>query len=136
MGRRHQCFAIARVVPYGYPDSQPKFRCVAAYHNQYCQDAQPLEAIRRFVTLLQQTENAEVVQAEVKNIQRKYGRRLREPAIPRYPCPFTLSILGIAYSIKGTPSDEDEGSSLGINTVSSNILEADIGAWDCGKSLR
>ena len=87
--------------------------------------------MRRFITLVQQDDNATVVQAEIENIQRKYGRRTKKPAIPDYPCPFTLAMLGIAYSVEKLPSDDDPIVPTGA--TSNNILEADIGAWDAGK---
>ncbi|KAH9918136.1 uncharacterized protein B0H18DRAFT_912932 [Fomitopsis serialis] len=108
MGRRHQAFLIARVVPHGAPDGRPRYRCIAAYHHQECYGDIPAAAIIRFVTLLKQKENAEVVRAEIQNIHGKYGRWTQEPKLPEHPCPFTASLLSMAWCV-----DNGEGNPTG-----------------------
>lgn len=132
---RHKALAIARVVPYGSSDGQPRYRCIAAYHIQYCQDAEALQAIRRFITLIQQNDNAELVRAEIESVQCKYGPRLKKPLIPDIPCPFTVSMLGIAFDADKREDAPHRASYVAGGSVSWNVLKADIGARDAGKWL-
>ncbi|TFY61032.1 hypothetical protein EVJ58_g4766 [Rhodofomes roseus] len=52
-----------------------------------------------FIINTAQKENAEVVKAEIQNIQGKYGRCKQEPKLPDFPCPFTASLLGLAWTM-------------------------------------
>ena len=72
MGQRHQAFLIARVRPIQGP---PSYRCVGAFHHQSCQDKAPLRATRRFIRLLQRSENAAVVRGELRALDGKYEAR-------------------------------------------------------------
>ncbi|SJL09184.1 uncharacterized protein ARMOST_12560 [Armillaria ostoyae] len=73
MGQRSQTFAIAKVVPYG--ETKAYYRCVAAWHHQWCYGILPLLAARRLLTLLEQRENAEIVLDELRRLQGQYGRQ-------------------------------------------------------------
>ncbi|KAK0190980.1 hypothetical protein F5146DRAFT_1121358 [Armillaria mellea] len=72
MGQRHQVSAIAKVIPKGY--TRAYYRCIAAWHHQWCYGTLPLKATRRFLTLLKQKNNAEIVLDEIR----------RDPADPYF----------------------------------------------------
>ncbi|KAI0741109.1 hypothetical protein C8Q76DRAFT_607790 [Earliella scabrosa] len=119
MGQRHQAFLIARVRPIQGP---PSYRCVGAFHHQWCQDKAPLRATRRFIRLLQRSENAAVVRGELRALDGKY--EARPGRLPSVPCPFTLSLLGMAWT---TCMDERYYSGV---TFKQSILDANMGCWD------
>ena len=124
MGQRHQAFLIARVRPIQGP---PSYRCVGAFHHQWCQDKAPLRATRRFIRLLQRSENAAVVRGELRALDGKY--EAPPGKLPIVPCPFTLSLLGIAWT---TCMDERYFSGV---TLKQSILDANMGCWDGGEHL-
>lgn len=99
MGERHQVFAIAKVVPHGSTDGKAYYRCVAAYHHQWCLGTLPLRATRRFLTLIKQKDNAELIRAELSGIQGKYGRRKIKPIAPDLICPYICFLLGTSWCV-------------------------------------
>ena len=123
MGQRHQVFLIARVRPTHGP---PAYRCIGAFHHQWCYGTLPLRALHRFLRLLQRKENAAVVQGELEDLDGKYDRSGR---IPPAPCPYTIALLGTAWS-----SDliTTYFSSISLKY---QILDANMGCWDGGKAL-
>ncbi|RPD62079.1 hypothetical protein L226DRAFT_571451 [Lentinus tigrinus ALCF2SS1-7] len=129
MGQRHQVFLIARVRPHGAPADHPgNRRCIAAFHHQWCYGSLPLRAMRRLVTLIQQPDNATIVRAEVRDIQGKYGSYGAEgPCIPDVPCPFTTSLLAMAWT-----ADIEDGANIQSSGTSleNDILPASMGCWD------
>ena len=74
MGQRHQVFLIARLVPHGSTDGKAYYRCVAARHHQWCYGTLPLAATYRFVTLLKNPNNVEIIRDELRRAQNAYGR--------------------------------------------------------------
>lgn len=100
MGRRHQVFAIAKVRPYGYSESH--YRCVAAYHHEWCWEDLPLLALRRCLLLIKQARNAEILRAELRTIEGKYSRNELEAhavnVTPCAPCPFMAFILAVSWT--------------------------------------
>ncbi|KAK0486928.1 hypothetical protein EDD18DRAFT_1360140 [Armillaria luteobubalina] len=123
MGQRHQVFAIAKVIPKG--DTSAYYRCVAAWHHQWCYGTLPLKATRRFLTILKQKDNAEIVLDEIRRVQNKYGRWQEEPELPDLPCSYISFLMGSAWNVDlEDPADPyfHRGTFLG------SILEADMGS--------
>ncbi|KZT12653.1 uncharacterized protein LAESUDRAFT_709867 [Laetiporus sulphureus 93-53] len=127
MGQRHQAFVIARVVPHGSADGQAKYRCIAAWHNQWCYERLPLRATSRLITLLKQKDNAEIVEAEIRSIHGKYGRFGKEPCIPQAPCPFTAALLALAWNAGDLDTKERY---MGGMAFTHCLLNAGMGCWD------
>lgn len=127
MGQRHQAFLIARVKPHG--SNEARYRCVAAYHHQWCYGTLPIRAARRFLDAARQPENKEIIQEELRNLDGKYGVHQQEPAIPAVPCPFTARLLGDSWDCDLS----DKSSYLSGTTFEHTILDAGMGSWDGGK---
>lgn len=128
MGQRHQAFLVARVVPHG--ENKAKYRCIAAYHHQWCYGTLPLRAARRFLTLVRRKDNAEIIREELRRIDGKYTHG-KKSNIPKIPCPFASTLLGLSWSVELTESFPylSRGSS-----VKASILPAGMGSWDGGMS--
>jgi hypothetical protein len=95
MGQRHQAFIITRVIPHG--GTKPLYRCIAAFHHQWCYGKLPLQATRRLLTLVKQKDNAEIIRAEIQSIHGKYGTIGTKPKIPSVPCPYIALLLAISW---------------------------------------
>jgi hypothetical protein len=108
MGQRHQAFVIARIRPHG--STAAKYRCIAAIHHQWCYGRLPLLATHRFLKLVRQPRNAEIVQYEIDAIHGQYGRFKKKPAMPKVPCPFVSILLQQAFSVE--LSDENSYKSM------------------------
>ena len=129
MGQRHQAFLIARVIPYG--ETKPQYRCIAAYHHQWCYGSLPLAATRRFLTLVKQKENAEIVREEVRAIDGKYGTyEDNDPEIPGVPCPFAVALLGMSWNVD--LSDSEDLMYCSGRSFHDDVLEAGLGPFDTG----
>ena len=98
MGQRHQAYLIARVTPHGKPLDETRYRCIAALHDQWCYGRLPLKATTRFITLIKQKENAEIVREEINNIHGLYGILRNPPKVPEVPCPFSHFLLHSAWT--------------------------------------
>ncbi|TFK70016.1 hypothetical protein BDN72DRAFT_819439 [Pluteus cervinus] len=102
MGSPHQAYIIAKVIPHGR--NKPNYRCIGAIHHQWCYGSLPLGAALRFMALIKQKENADIIKEEVKALNGKYGSRLSQPPlIPSVPCPFTNFLMNSAWSVDLTP---------------------------------
>jgi hypothetical protein len=97
MGQRHQAFVIARVRPQG--STTANYRCIAAIHHQWCYGRLPLRAAHRFIELVRQPRNAEIIGYEIDAIHDKYGRYEQEPDMPDVPCPFVSILLQQAFCV-------------------------------------
>ncbi|KAJ7484709.1 hypothetical protein FB451DRAFT_1233259 [Mycena latifolia] len=95
MGQRHQVFIVARVAAHN--TTTPRYRCVGAYHHQWF--VLPLMATRRFLTLIKQKDNAEIIEEEIRAIQGKYGLGREKPSLPTAPCPYALFLLASAWCV-------------------------------------
>ncbi|KAJ3559036.1 hypothetical protein NM688_g580 [Phlebia brevispora] len=124
MGQRHQAFLVARVVPRG--GTEAEYRCIAAFHNQWCYGTLPLRAARRCLTLVQQKENAEIIREELHSIDGKYSHGRRSD-IPAMSCPFTASLLGMSYAVNLCTS---HGPYMACGALKYGVLEASMGSWD------
>ena len=125
MGYRHQAFLIARV-PQDL-GGHPRYRCVAAYHHQWCYGDFPLLAIRRFLTLVKQKENAEIVIEELLGINSEYGEK---PGTRDVPCPFAAALLGMSWD---TDLSTETPYVSGI-TFEGGLQSADTDCWHSGAS--
>jgi hypothetical protein len=96
MGQRHQAFVIARVIR--HKETQPKYRCIAAVHHQWCYGRLPLRATRRLLTLVKQKDNAEIIRSEIRSIDGMYGAGNQQPKVPKIPCPYTAFLLATAWT--------------------------------------
>ncbi|KAF9055231.1 hypothetical protein BDZ89DRAFT_1125005 [Hymenopellis radicata] len=108
MGQRHQAFAIAKVVAHGA--TQAKYRCIGAWHHQWCYGRLPLRATRRFLTLLKQKENAALVRYEVDSIHGKFGR------------------YGQAWNVDIEPEPNQGGVYFSGTTFTNDLLYASMGS--------
>ncbi|KAI0062151.1 hypothetical protein BV25DRAFT_1780746, partial [Artomyces pyxidatus] len=101
----HQAFVIARLRSHGDTPTLPRYRCVAAFHHQHCLEHLPIKATRRFITLVQQRDNAEIISSELRAMQGLYGRWGEEPKMPRTPAPCVGFLLAFAWSIDPNPAE-------------------------------
>jgi hypothetical protein len=53
-------------------------------------------ATNRFFSLIKQTENAEIIEEELRAIQGKFGP---EERLPQAPCPYSLFLLASAWCV-------------------------------------
>ncbi|EIW54433.1 uncharacterized protein TRAVEDRAFT_132351 [Trametes versicolor FP-101664 SS1] len=96
MGQRHQVFLIARVRP---KHGDPAYRCIAAFHHQWCYGSLPLSAMYRFFRLVTRPENAAILREELREMDGKYGNAHQESdPVPRAPCPYGVSLLATAWT--------------------------------------
>jgi hypothetical protein len=128
MGQRHQAFVIARARPYS--SSVAKYRCIAAFHHQWCYGRLPLHATHRFITQAKNKFNAEIIRSEIAAIQGKFGRWREEPALPAIPCPFTAFLLATNWSVD--LEDPKAPYASGVS-FSNGMLEADMGSAEGGE---
>ncbi|KAJ7742508.1 hypothetical protein DFH07DRAFT_836669 [Mycena maculata] len=126
MGQRHQVFMVARVALRGATTT--RYRCVGAFHHQWCYGRLPLKAARRFITLIKQKDNAEIVKDELRAIQGKYGSSAdtSEPKFPDIPCPYSTFLLASAWCV------DLEGPNYYASGVSfqNSVLETTMGSAD------
>ncbi|KAK7440623.1 hypothetical protein VKT23_016971 [Stygiomarasmius scandens] len=99
MGRRHQVFLIARLVPKGSETGQAYYRCIGARHHQWCWGILPQRALHRFITLIKNPNNAEIIRDEIRGMQGEYGRQGDKTPVPLMPCPYTLLLLSMAWNM-------------------------------------
>jgi hypothetical protein len=133
MGQRHQAFVIARVRPHSADSSTPpKYRCIAAFHHQWCYGRLPLHATHRFITQVKQKNNAEIIRSEIAVIQGKFGRCKKKPKIPSIPCPFTAFLLATNWSVDLEDLDVPYASGI---SFSNSALPADMGSGEGGEFL-
>ena len=98
MGQSHHIYLIARVTPHGKPLGETRYRCIAALHHQWCYGRLPPRATTRFITLIKQKENAEIIREEINNIHGLYGIYKTPPKLPEVPCPFTHFLMHSAWT--------------------------------------
>lgn len=135
-------FLIARVRP---KHGDPTYRCIAAFHHQYCYGSLPLRAMHRFLRLVTQPENAAILRAELREVDGKYGRaREDDSPMPAAPCPYGVSLLATAWTthlIDATSEDDNvdfmpqDSSHYDGVTLRHGVLYADMGCWDGGEFL-
>ncbi|KAF4574859.1 hypothetical protein EYR36_006210 [Pleurotus pulmonarius] len=99
MGERHQIWLIAKVVPRDSTDNRAYYRSLGGFHNQSCYGRLPPRAVRRFIDLAKQKDNAEIIQIELDSVQKKYSRDADEEEMPAAPCPYTLHLLGLSCCV-------------------------------------
>ncbi|KAL4255764.1 hypothetical protein AB1N83_011361 [Pleurotus pulmonarius] len=106
MGQRHHIWLIAKVVPHGSTDNKAYYRSLGGFHNQWCYGRLPSRAVRRFVDIAKQKDNAEIIQFELDGMQNKYSRNANGKQMPSYPCPYTQFLLGLACCVDLDDSTE------------------------------
>ncbi|KAL1712268.1 hypothetical protein EV715DRAFT_213981 [Schizophyllum commune] len=128
MGQWHQALVIAKIKP--HDGEKPRYRCLGSIYHSWCYGSLPVKGAHRFITLIKQELNARIVQEELDAVQGKYGAYGKEePKIPDVPCPYTTSLLNMAFNV-----DHDEDSlSLSGRWFSSgsyrNVCSASMGCW-------
>ncbi|KAI0028492.1 hypothetical protein K488DRAFT_16501, partial [Vararia minispora EC-137] len=135
MGQRHQAFAIAKIVPYGH--TKARYRCIAAWHHQWCYGRLPLHAVSRFVRLLKRRDNGDLVRFEIAAMHGLYALRDQDEEgaqkTPDVPCTYTAALLGQAWDF----DLEMEGMCFNAYTsgvsFENNVLAATMGSGDGGK---
>jgi hypothetical protein len=127
MGHRHQVFLIARVAPHGKPLGETRYRCIAALHHQMCFGHLPLQAATRFITLIKQKENAEIIREEINNIHGLYGIFRTPPEVPEVPCPFAYFLMLSAWT-----SDLNVDPTTNYISDSADELPAGMGSREGG----
>ncbi|KAK7030258.1 hypothetical protein VNI00_014275 [Paramarasmius palmivorus] len=101
MGQRHQAFLIARLtLSTEGEQTKPRYRCIAALHHQWCYGRLPLSATRRFLNLLKNPDNAEIIRDELRRAHGKYGRQGETPPIIRDSAfPYTQFLFVQAFNM-------------------------------------
>ncbi|KAJ7638714.1 hypothetical protein FB45DRAFT_1023481 [Roridomyces roridus] len=116
MGQRHQIFIVARVAT---RDSAARYRCVGAYHHQWCYGRLPLKAARRFITLIKQKDNAAIVKDELRAMQ-------VQDSEAQVPCPYSTFLMATACCVDLQPP---EYYGHGVS-FSNSVLDAGMGSAD------
>ncbi|ESK85393.1 hypothetical protein Moror_5922 [Moniliophthora roreri MCA 2997] len=120
MGNRHQVFLIARLVPHSNSASNKNtrsyYRCITAHHNQNCCGRQPLSAVRRFINLLQNPDNAEIIRDELRRAQGRYGRQGRRPHVHALGFPYAQYLLTQAWDMDLDHPENPHASGAGLES--------------------
>ncbi|KAK7440618.1 hypothetical protein VKT23_016966 [Stygiomarasmius scandens] len=127
MGQRHQVFLIARLVPCGFKTGQAYYRCIGAHHHQWCYGTLPLAALHRFISLIKNPNNAEIVRDEIRRAQGAYGRRREDSHMHLMPCPYTLLLLSMAWNAELGSPETAYASGGGFEC---NALDPNMGSFD------
>ncbi|THU99699.1 hypothetical protein K435DRAFT_658482, partial [Dendrothele bispora CBS 962.96] len=121
----HQVSIIARLIPHGSTTGKPYYRCIAAYRHQCLFEIPPLAA-PRFLTLIKNEDNAEIIRDELRRAQYKYGHRRKRPLMPTMPCPYTLHLLVQAWNM-----DLGSAEDAYVSDVSNDsTLDPNLGRFD------
>ncbi|THU76843.1 hypothetical protein K435DRAFT_974256 [Dendrothele bispora CBS 962.96] len=102
MGRKHQVYIIARLIPHDSTTGKPYYCCIGGHHHQSCYGTLPLAATHRFLALIKNEDNAEIIRDELRRrAQHKYYGLGREefPFMPAMSCPYTLLLLTQAWNM-------------------------------------
>ena len=97
MGQKHQVFLIARITPHGQPLGVTRYRCIAALHDKWCFGRLPLIAAARFMMLIKQKENANLIRQEIHGLHGLYGTS-GTPEISDVQCSFVRFLLHSAWT--------------------------------------
>ncbi|KAJ6599168.1 hypothetical protein DFH09DRAFT_1389279 [Mycena vulgaris] len=123
MGQRHQVFIVARVAAHN--TTVHRYRCIGAYHHQWFSNVVsrlPLRAMKRFISLIKQKDNAKIVEEEIRAIQGKYGSGNAQPPLPETPCPYALFLLASAWCV------DLEGHYASGVSFENGMLDANMGS--------
>lgn len=91
MGQRHQLYYIARVRK--APGEPKEYRCVAAFHHQWCYGRKPLHCVNRFKRLARVKANAALIQRDLDLYSEGVERSTKTP------CPYISLLAGAAYTL-------------------------------------
>ena len=126
MGQRHQAFIIALVRT---AQGKKHYRCVGAFHHQWCYGNLPLLAAYRFLTLIKQKDNAQIIREDLRLIEGKYGRWKQVPKTPAVPLPYTTFLLGSSWTTDFENTLEPYASGISLRN---SVLHADMGSTGGG----
>ncbi|KAJ8519328.1 hypothetical protein ONZ45_g3712 [Pleurotus djamor] len=130
MGHRHQVYLIAKVIPHGSTDDRALYRSMGGFHDQWCYGRLAVRASRRFVDLVNQPQNAALIQFEIDAIQKKYSFGSgTEPLFPQIPCPYLMYVLAMSWSFEINEVEGLGGPFLSGNSIESNLIGSDQGSW-------
>ncbi|KAI0043324.1 hypothetical protein FA95DRAFT_1563448 [Auriscalpium vulgare] len=124
---RHQAFVVARVRPHGDATLPPKYRCIAAFHHQWCYGSLPLRAALRFLALLAEKDNAQLVAAEVAALHGLYGRWGEAPEMVKVPAPIVAFLLATSWSLELESKESPYASGVSFDN---GVLDAEMGTYD------
>ncbi|THU99697.1 hypothetical protein K435DRAFT_776898 [Dendrothele bispora CBS 962.96] len=127
MGQHHQAFIIARLIPHGSTTEKPYYRCIGAHHHSWCYGTLPLAATHRFLTLIKNEDNAEIIRDELRRAQYEYGRRWESPLMSKMPCPYTLLLLAQAWNMDLGSVEDAYATGVGLEY---STLDPDMGSFD------
>ncbi|KAI0359612.1 hypothetical protein OH77DRAFT_1042478 [Trametes cingulata] len=131
--KSHQVFLITHVKS---KDNTTAYRCIGVFRddNSIVSESLPLVAMRRFFSLLLQEENAAVVLEELRDLDGKfYHPSAATPApdaCPAVPCPYTISLLSIAWTFSKVPSSIRYNLPFDIA-----VDDARTNCWECTNDL-
>ncbi|KAK7440622.1 hypothetical protein VKT23_016970 [Stygiomarasmius scandens] len=127
MGQRHQIFLIARLVPKGSATGQAYYRCIGVRHHQWCWEYYVPTALQRFLTLIKNPNNAEIIRDEIRRAQGVYPRQGDDTPVPLMPCPYTLMLLSMAWDMDLHSPEIAYSSGLGFERYT---LNPEMGSFD------
>lgn len=90
MGQPHQLFLVARVRK--TPGGPENYRCVAAFHHQWCYGKLPLRCVNRFKHLARVEGNAALIRRDLD----RYHEGVKHNSDT--PCPYISFLAGSAFS--------------------------------------
>jgi hypothetical protein len=129
MGQRHQAFVIARVIPHG--ETRAYYRCISALHHQWCYGRLPLLATRRFLALVKQKDNAEIIREEIRSLHGKYGRWKHSPKMPGVPSYYIGFLLASAWNLDF--DERENGAYVSGGSLNNALLSANMGSSEGGE---
>jgi hypothetical protein len=118
MGQRHQVYVIAKC--------RSRYRCIVAWHHQWCYGRLPLYAAGRFVRLVSQEENARIVESQLKKIREKWAD---DEKLPLFPSSYIFFLLSQSWNID--MSDLDEVYTSGVDFMHS-VMSPNMGSTEGG----
>ncbi|KAJ3504997.1 hypothetical protein NLJ89_g7647 [Agrocybe chaxingu] len=128
MGEKHQVFLIARIVPDGKP-SEARYCCIAALHHQWTYGCLALKAVARFIALVKQKDNLEIIHDEIRSVNELYGSLEPQQKLPRVLCPYLQFLACVAWCVHFSAEPYEA-----MYAPDSIILPASMASFDGGKS--
>ncbi|KAF8149500.1 hypothetical protein B0H34DRAFT_189400 [Crassisporium funariophilum] len=128
MGQRHQVYLIAKVVPHDKTPREARYRCIGALHHQECYGRLPLRATTRFMKLIKQKENAEIIREEINALHGLYGVFMQKPDLPAIPCPFAHFLLSSSWSGSYLDDRFDGGETIPLYANAATNLDNNDGS--------
>ncbi|KAI3609350.1 hypothetical protein WG66_010650 [Moniliophthora roreri] len=134
MSEPHKAFLIARLIPSSSKGEQSKayYRCIAAFQHRWSYTFPQIAAVRRFLDLLSNAENANIVRDEIRRAQGKYARQGKRPAMPALSFPYTQFLFSQAWNM-----DIDNPSTPYVTGIGfeQSVFNPNIGCFSHGSSI-